>query len=549
MNFARPVVAMLWENWQLTRVEAGQRLGLGLVLGAGAMILFGGKGPIIAFVILMLIHSYIWLSIAKLNGGRLADGYKPGFPFHLLFVRPVPTGVMVGVAMAYDVVSCVALYVVSAVLLGWVFGKPLPISSVILFLVAYHLAYACGQWSSRSRVTQWIALLAFSIPMYLMLQHRFEMPLKVEFTLIENAAMVLLGVVSIFLTVAGVSRQRRGDAVAVVSKQKEWSGGFPDWLVTVFRFRCPTSSATRAQVWFELRSSGLPVLVIGVGVGALVFLLCAISGLSGTLGNAAIGVVIFSVPVVLFGLGSNAFGIRRKQGRTYASAFELTQPYGTARLATLKVLVRAACVLVALLTIGASLWASGGVLGAWWQVSMDNNQDALPVLLKLLQKFAANFGNLTGYAQAGLAFVASILVTSVVVWQAAREALRARFPKFLLAVQWLPTLWGLASIALALAHRNGLVSAALAKGFFTASFWVSGSAILICASYLLWRGFAQRVLTIVYVCGVLAISAAFAVAWIAGMPGTGAVATLWPVLLVLMLGVLAPWSLGRARHA
>jgi len=548
MNRARPIVAMLWENWQLTRVEVGQRLGVGLVAGAGALLLLD-KGPIIAFGILMLVYSMVWFSVAKLSGGRLSDGYKPGFPLHLLYSRPVPTTVFVGVAMFYNAISCTALYLVSAALLGFAFGQPLPLLSVTLLLVSWHLAYTCVQWSTRSRVFQWIGSLAFSLPMYFLLQNNVALPLRVEFSTFENAVLVLVGAVSIGLTFAGVARQRRGDAVAVVPQQKEWSGGYPDWLVTLFRFRCPTSSATRAQVWFELRSSGLPVLLIGLGVAILIFLACAISTLFAISSIAAVPIAIVASLIVLFGLGNNAFGIRRKQGRTYASAFELTQPYGTAPLAGLKVLVRAACVLVAMIAIGASLWASSSLVGDWAQEVMNNNKDLLPALLKVRQKFADDFGPLTGYAQVALAIVASIVVVSIVTWQAAREALRTRYPRRVLVAQCLPVVWGLAIILLTLAIRKGFGPVPLVGEIVKASFWIFGAAMVLATIYLLWSGFAERALTIRYACGALVISAAFGAAWRAGVPAGDVVGILWLALVILMVSVLAPWSLNRIRHA
>jgi len=88
MISVKPIAAMLWESWRLTRVEAAQRLALGLVAGAAALSFFD-VGATIAFGILVLVHSYIWFSIAKLNGGRFADGDKPGFPF--IFCIPVPS--------------------------------------------------------------------------------------------------------------------------------------------------------------------------------------------------------------------------------------------------------------------------------------------------------------------------------------------------------------------------------------------------------------------------------------------------------------------------
>lgn len=547
MNLRSPIAAMLWENWQLTRVEVGQRLGFGLVLGAGALVL-SEKGPILAFTLLMTVYSMVWFSIAKLSGGRLSDGYKPGFPLPLLYSRPVPTTMLVGVAMFYNAISCTALYLISAALLGFVFGQPLPLLSVTLILVSWHLAYTCAQWATRSRVFQWIVSIAFSFPMFFLLINNITTPLGVEFSLVENVVLVLVGVVSIALTFAGVARQRRGDSVAVVPQQKEWSGGYPDWLVTLFGFRCPTTSATRAQVWFELRSSGLPVLTIGFGVSMLILLLYAISTSIESVRYVAIPLAILSVPIALLGLGNNAFGIRRKQGRTYASPFEATQPCSTAKLTGLKVLVRTACVLVALIAIGASLWASSSLLSTWGQWFMDGNKDALPDLLKVRQKISDAFGGLTGYAHAALAIVATLVVAGVVTWQAAREALRARYPRLLLVVQWLPAVWGLTIILLALAARNGITSMNLAGEFFTATFWISAAAFLFATTYLLWSGLAERALTMRYACGAFALAAAFGAAWRAGMPATGIDGLLWLVLGMLMIIVLAPWSLSRARH-
>ena len=69
------------------------RLGQGIGLGSAAMLLFDA-GATIAFWIILCTNAFIWFSIAKLNGGRFMDGYKPGFPFYLLYTRPVPTVVV-----------------------------------------------------------------------------------------------------------------------------------------------------------------------------------------------------------------------------------------------------------------------------------------------------------------------------------------------------------------------------------------------------------------------------------------------------------------------
>lgn len=556
MTMRSPIVAMLWENWRLTRVEAAQRLGLGLVVGSAALVLFD-NGATIAFWILILLNAFFWFAIARLNGGQFMDGYKPGFPLYLLYTRPVPTSVFVSVAMAYDAVSCIALYVISAAVLGFAFGQPLPLFSVALPLVAFHLACTCVQWSTRDRVVQWLGSVAVGWPFYVLLRTHVVSPLQVEFSLVEYALMVLVGVVSFGLAVVGVARQRRGDAVAS-APGAAGSGTYPDWLVALFRFPCPTSSATRAQVWFELKSSGLPVLTIGLALALLIFLLFALSIPFAPMRHAAVGFTFFSVPVVLFVLGGNAFGIRRRQGRTYASAFEMTQPYGTAQLAGLKVLVRTACVLAALIAIGVSVWTSSSLVSAWgaWMV---DGQDASLGLLTFRREIAHGLEGLTGYAVVAQAVVAAIAVSVSVVALAAREALRARYPRHLLVGGLLMLSWGLAIIVLIVARENGLASAALVDAIIWATGWIATAAIVLTTIYLFWSGFAQRTLTARYACGALVISAAFVAAWVTvlraagvhptGMFDTNVARLLWSVLLLItMTNVAAPWSFNRIRH-
>jgi hypothetical protein len=548
MNLHSPIVAMLWENWRLTRVEAAQRTAFGIVL-ASAALTFLDRGAIVAFAMLITLHSLIWFSIAKLNGGRLADGYRPGFPFHLLYSRPVPTVVLVGVAITYDMVSCVALYLLSAALVGLAFGQPLPLLAVVPALAAYHLWYACVQWSTRNRTIQWLGSIAFSVPFVIYFQKNITWPLRVEFSWLENTVMILTGVVAFGLTVAGVARQRRGDAIAFEPQPKAGPGGYPAWMINFFRFPCPTASATRAQVWFELRSSGLPILMVGLAIAMLMWLVYAISTSAWQLRFFAFPVAIFAVPIVLFGLGGNAFGIRRKQGRTYASIFELTLPYGTAQLVSLKLVVRSVCVLIALAMIGVSFWASSSLLSAWGTWIVEGNKDALPDLLMARKKAAARIGSFDGYALAAVALVTVIFVAAVITWQASREALRTRYPRGVLIAQSMPIVFALTLLVLTVASRGGFGPVSLVGKIVMVAFWTSGAAMVCGTIYLLWHGFTQRVLTIRYAGAALLFAAVFGMAWHAGISADDVLRMTWLSLLVLLVAVLAPWSFARVRHA
>jgi hypothetical protein len=167
-------------------------------------------------------------------------------------------------------------------------------------------------------------------------------------------------------------------------------------------------------------------------------------------------------------------------------------------------------------------------------------------LLKLRQKIENTFGGQTGYTHAAQAVLLSIAVAGMVAWQAAREALRARYPRLLLVVQWLPAVFGLTVILLTLAIRKGFGPVPLVGEIVRVTFWISATALLSAAIYLFWSGFAERVLTIRYACGALVISAAFAAA---GMSAGNVAGILWLALVVLTVNVVAPWSLNRIRHA
>jgi hypothetical protein len=555
MRLGSPIGAMLWENWRLSRVEAAQRLGLGLAAASLALVLNSRNGATIALWALIVAHGFFWFSIAKLNGGRFADGYKPGFPLYLLYTRPVRTAVFVGVTMAYDAVSCAVLYLVSAAFLGFVFGKPLPLVSVAACLVAYHLASTCIQWSTRSRIFQWVGSMLVFWPLVALLRSGLASP-EGGLTLAQYALLVIICAASFGFTVAGVARQRRGDAVAIEPRTGLGSG-YPPWLLGLFRFSCPTSSATRAQLWFELRSSGLPVLTIGLGAALLIFLLYAIGIVIPPVRLGAIGLSLGAGPILLLLSGSNAFGIRGKQGRLYASAFLATQPYGTAPMAGLKVMVRAACILAALVLIGASAWASSSLMSVWgsWMVE---GVDLSARLFQQRQQILDVVRGQSGHAYVAQAIVACIAIAAVVAWQAAREALKARYPRRLLLIQWLPAIWGCVITLMALAANSGIVSASAAGSAIGAAVWIATAALVLATSYFLWRALAERALPGGYVAGALALLAAFAVAYGSvlrdiGVPNsethpTAVAILLWPVLLLLLGSTLAPWSLNRVRH-
>lgn len=562
-----PIHAMLWEIWRGTRVEVAWRLALGIVGGLAALSWYAAIAPPdnptktsdfgadVALILLVLPHFMGWISLPRLNRNL------PGFPLCHLYTRPVRTAVIVGLLMAYLTVVPSAIYLVSALLLRVISDYPFPLLPVAAWIAALSMAYLAIAWSARSRVPEFVGGAVANMTWLLFAIHRLTSfpdgfdwhdspklwPTVFDFPLTDYALIVLIGLASFGVAFAGVTRQRHVDAPAAIP----WTpgAGFPERLVNLFRFPCPTSSATRAQVWFELKSKGLPVLTIGLMFAMLIPLLFAVSGAIEAAFPGPIGAMIAPslvaaacLPSVLTVLvfGGGAFGIR---------AVEATQPYGIARMAGLKVLVRSVCWLAALIAVGVSLWASFTFIPLASSGKFGNKLKIADVpLSSWLGSIETTVAALTGYELLALAVVAAI---GVVVWVAAFAvvgALWARYPRRGNITALLLLLHGLALALLALAGRNGIVSAFLVDAFFGATRWIVVAAMVFATIYVFWSAFAERVLTVGYACGAFVISAAFGAAWLAGIPAASVVGTLWLVLLILMVGVLGPWSLNRIRH-
>ena len=568
------VGAMLWELWRVTRVEAAWKLAPGVVMALTALILSAvyapsgiaawDEGASIARILLFMPHLMGWLSLAGLNGGR------PGFPFTLHFTRPISTAVMVGLPTAYLTALSFAIYLVSAFLLRETSGYPFSVLPAAGWIAVVTLVLRVTAWSTRSTVVMTLGPVVALLAGGRAIGSRLDsFPNDADYPHTDYAVMALIGLVCFGVTVASVARQRRGGAQAAITRTP--GSGLREWLSDRFGLPCPSSSAARAQVWLDLKSDGLPVLTIGVALAIMILLLSALGNpidavfadeirarlsCSNTDCFFARAWPLLLTPlslVIVLALARNAFGIRRKQGRAYMSPFEVTHAQGTAQLALLKVLVRSVCVLAAIIAIGVSAWISVPLLGdpvfiQVWSVPLSSQ---LPAITGAVTALA-------WYEQLSLVVLVAVGVVTWVAALAVFGALRTRYSRHVNIAGSLLLLSGPALALLALGVRNGIVSPVVFDVLFEAARWVFLGAMVAVPVYVFWSGLADRVLTIRYAGGAVAISAAFEAAWLtvlhmagvqlAGMSAMNTVSILSPALLLFTISVLAPWSLSRVRH-
>jgi hypothetical protein len=221
-------------------------------------------------------------------------------------------------------------------------------------------------------------------------------------------------------------------------------------------------------------------------------------------------------------------------------------------------LVRTVCVLAALVAVGVSAWLSSSLIGSWGEWMVDG-KDASVGLLKFRRELADGiFWRPTAYEHVLQVVLTSLVVAMMVASRAVLAALRARYTRRVKLAAASLLFCGLGFALLVLARRTGIVSSLMIDTIFTAAGWIVFAAMVFTTVYIFWTALAERLLTIRYTSGAVAISAAFAAAWLAvlhiagvqlaGMSAMDVISILSPALLPLLVSVLAPWSLDRIRH-
>jgi hypothetical protein len=252
--------------------------------------------------------------------------------------------------------------------------------------------------------------------------------------------------------------------------------------------------------------------------------------------------------------GLNAFGIRWRAGGTY---FEATQPYSSARLAGLKVIVRSACLIAALIAVGGSIWVylsnfpllTGDKL-FWKMTGMAH--------IVFLKGAESAFSSLAIHERLSLVVVAFIAIFVWVASFAVILPLWFRYPRRGNIAAAVLLAGGLALSLMALAGSLGLMPKFLVDAAFATTRWLAAAAALLAAIYLFWSASAERLLTPGYSWGAVVITAVFGVACLAVLQMAGFqfadisaanVASMLFLLLVPLLAImLVPWSLSRFRH-
>lgn len=363
-----PAGALLWESWRLTRWRLGAVPPLATVCGW-----LVSKGPAAALTFFILLTAALLIAATLPIFGR-----RRGFPLSGDFGRPVHTAVLVAVPLGYVCAAAVACYLVPAAFLRVLTGLDLPLIAPAALIGALAVLAAGCIWFTRiAAIRTGLGFAGFIVvgAMFRFLdpfRYVGKFPLKPgpQLCVISATGYLVLGLFAIgvylWLT-AGVGRQRHGDEELSVPRTDaaESRGNSADIMVSVrnasaelFRWRCPVHSATAAEVWFEMRCCGIPVLVIGVLLALCIPMLMHLAG-KGTNKTGVILVITACTFIAPFIAGGGAsIWNRRNSARSRLSAFEAARAIDTGKLIGLQVLVMSLCISGAWILMAVSVCAS-----------------------------------------------------------------------------------------------------------------------------------------------------------------------------------------------
>lgn len=539
MTMRNPAMAVLWESWRLSRPHLARSLFLA-VFGGAVLIVSPIDSGASAMWMLMLAGFLAWTGF----GWAVNVDSRKGFSMALGFARPIPTWMLVSVPMAYVGITCAVTYLVYVLVLQAALDISFPLLPVAALVGTLSLATVAFYWWRPNAAFRWAFVVGLLLLwLYFVGQtapYAGAMPPDRWPDLFAYSAwayvwMALTSAAAVAVTIASVARQRRGDDGLTLTMPARRSADAPPrttfrtWIADRLRVTCPTSSPTRAQLWFDVYTVGGRVLATGLLTAlaapvALTILVDA-AGFTVTGEMLAFWALYAFLPPLVVGLRS-LLGVRRKQGVSYLSAFTSTRAMGTGRLIGLKVLVTSLALLGASSAIGISLWFFAIQLGVWGPEVADS-------------EYVSDFLGLFEWPP----IIALVLVWAVAV-VAAGGAIHALFllnAKRLLLTGLGLTIYITSLVVVPFRGWVGEVGLAL----------VLPAAIFLTTIFLFRRALAERIVTPRGFGGVVMLCVAFALAhrWFGDVTEWGDIVWLvFPALIPLWILALTVWSFSRLRH-
>jgi hypothetical protein len=432
------------------------------------------------------------------------------------------------------------------------FDVPLPLLWVAAELSTLCLTWVALSWSSGNPVRRRVLVaILWLVGMNLVLVNLSEAGIAATGGsagpalgfLAAYGWMILFSAAAFWVTIAGVSRQRRGDDEFVLAGPPRRNAaarrrpGLRARIADRFRARCPVSSPARAQLWFEASSVGSRVLMIGALTALATPMFFTFLTAKNAMGEGLYFWVWFPLTIPVMVALPSMLGVRRRQGVSYLDAFAATRPLKTAHLVGLKVLVSSLAILLSWAILVAVLWVFAVRLNVWGPVTQ---ADAI-------EYFGDFFPPPSGPVDAFWTMISFIVPFSLVV--AGAGVLHAFWVLGAKRVMLTGVGLGLYIASWVFLGIQGWANADIVA---TTHLWIVVVAIVLGAAFLIHRLVVERVLTARALLAVLVIGLGLLLMSLWTNPNPDDIEDHMAAFIVgalpLIVIILSPWTFSRLRH-
>ena len=374
------VRTQLWELWRLTRLELLLRLLTPLAYLCLSIYLPVLEGVVFFGIVLTSVTSQLWLQ-------SFDQRQRGGFPFILNFTQPVPTRWLVGVPMAWLLISNGLLYMGLVFIAQLILPTSYPGWTMLPFLLTVSACLAMTTWSTtrvgeRAVVTVGMAfVLAFWLRPRLVLMDPLaaepqSLRYIMEFTLLENGILAMVTAIAIGLTIFFVRNQRCGESHSVVGERA--SRMYQNREIRERRH--PFSSGVRAQAWFEWRRvRGRAMAAVFTGLASMVFFTWLLGDdREGEAFGALWSIYLYAMLALILLVTEGVLGMKYRAKVLRLSVYEATQPISVGNSIVLKLGVTAGVALVSSVVL-----FFGGVCCAAVLMSIDDVERAMTTAQEL----------------------------------------------------------------------------------------------------------------------------------------------------------------------
>ena len=551
-------VILMWESWMLTRWGFLSRL----LVAFAFMVLIGAdyesienptEGDLRAIRL-----SCFWVSIlCSMSGLSLnhSQDNRGGFPFFLGYTRPAPTWLLIVVPMAYRALYCTVLYLLPLLTMHFIYGMPfLTIAASLLVIPISLMINASSWWTDKQGVSQLIgwsiaSCLAIALSYYTL---HFDAPPDTggsssswwdtfRYSRYDYLVVLLASVSAVVLTFAGVERQRHSDdeiGLWPLKNADEPGQSDAEWLAELYETECPTTSAKRAELWYEITGTGMPLIVWSIIVALCIPMLWFLCRLFES--EVAWSIGTFMALLVPLIKSTPTFGIVVKQGSAYLSTFAATRPLGSAWLAGLKIGVAIIAVTVGMFVIAVSFWFSAPLV--------DGFIEGVDVIKVAAVDYVQR---ISGIELAAIVFVRMVQLSTMVACLATFQAIYVLYSDRL-------TFGILGLIIYACILPPFIAAKVLPLSFALAHLWIGSCLIAAGSIWLIYSLARHRIMSILQISAFVSIWILYAVAYFYLLGEDGLYEGDTPksyfafqaglCLSSLAICAMAPWSLAMIRH-